>query len=1063
MWKWLSIEEDERGVFAWGVAVLIAIGWADVSVKNAAEIFFIKRVGPDLLPLAFLLSSALLVATTYIAVQLTANRDRLRLLPRVLVGLGLILLPLWLLVRVGEPSSFWLLLMASKQIQSIALLAFWVALGDLFHGRQAKRLYAPLLGGYTLGQIVGSFASAPLGGLLGIDGLLPVSAGILCLGGVLALPLHRSAPARLERNTRPLPRRARGSGRVTLRAVEESPGSFGDLWREGWFFRLLVLITVCSGLLGPMLYFQFQYVANAATAGAGGEDRLLSLYSQFRGWLNAGVLVGQLAVASRLYRRIGVPLATAFSPMLYLLGFSGLSFWFSLPAGVAARAGTKLQDNAIYEPALRILYNLFPEEVRSRATTMLEGPIKRAGGAAGNLTMMVILAVASAGAVGYVAIPIAGLWLIASLRLWRAYPALLLRASTRRASSDEEIDLAEMLDPGTLRELSAHLNDPDPAACSAAIALVSVAEPRLAAGALAEAARQAPDATRSLLVAALDRLLERSVSHPFDNDSVSDSLEALLAQSGALDDRDRADIVQAFGRLVHGEKEGPSRVLVQALEDVSPAVRLAALAALVRRGGAPAGAPDLDATLRAAAESGDPVERRTAREELRALLLETAALGQRWSERLALLAGLLESPGDRVAVAEAIAEIAERHGQSAAAASDAMMAFAEDTDPCLRAALLRFCGWAARIDRAEWIVRHLSSDRSEEVAAARVGLRALGADAADVLLVGLSYGKRSARNAILSLLRELRVKPTTLRDLYDRELRSLRQQVANFLALRGGAVPVISLQRVEERIEEGLHTLLLFLAALRNDDRIAELCDLLRRGVDGRQRAILLEALEAFLPAEYGAQLIPLLEYRTLGLRGTSAEAVLGVRIASFEQACAALREDPDELTRMLAATMLDGTRGLAGGPRLTDHHDVLSPVEISLHLKSLPLFEQLSIRQLVDLAQLMRNEKHAAGVTIISEGETSDCIYLVLEGTVEVTKGVTKLAEFGPNEFFGEMGVLEGANRSANVVARVQVRLLRLERSDLLRMMEELPGIAIAISQTLSRRMREINEKIQG
>ena len=65
----------------------------------------------------------------------------------------------------------------------------------------------------------------------------------------------------------------------------------------------------------------------------------------------------------------------------------------SLPAGVGAMAGTKMTDNAVYDPALRVLFNLFPESRRAGVSGLLEGPIKRAGGAIGNVVVLVALAV----------------------------------------------------------------------------------------------------------------------------------------------------------------------------------------------------------------------------------------------------------------------------------------------------------------------------------------------------------------------------------------------------------------------------------------------------------------------------------------------------------------------------------------------------------------------------------------------------------------------------------------------------------------------------------------------
>jgi CRP-like cAMP-binding protein len=75
----------------------------------------------------------------------------------------------------------------------------------------------------------------------------------------------------------------------------------------------------------------------------------------------------------------------------------------------------------------------------------------------------------------------------------------------------------------------------------------------------------------------------------------------------------------------------------------------------------------------------------------------------------------------------------------------------------------------------------------------------------------------------------------------------------------------------------------------------------------------------------------------------------------------------------------------------------------------------------------------------------------------VRVTKGAVFLREWGPGDYFGEMSVLDGETRSATATAVGRVRLLRLDREALLRTMDDQPAIAIAICQTLSRRVREL------
>ena len=54
------------------------------------------------------------------------------------------------------------------------------------------------------------------------------------------------------------------------------------------------------------------------------------------------------------------------------------------------------EDEAVYEPAQRVLYSLFPESVRARAAALIEGPAKRAGGAVGNAAIVLALALGSA-------------------------------------------------------------------------------------------------------------------------------------------------------------------------------------------------------------------------------------------------------------------------------------------------------------------------------------------------------------------------------------------------------------------------------------------------------------------------------------------------------------------------------------------------------------------------------------------------------------------------------------------------------------------------------------------
>ncbi|MBW1687876.1 MAG: cyclic nucleotide-binding domain-containing protein, partial [Deltaproteobacteria bacterium] len=672
-----------------------------------------------------------------------------------------------------------------------------------------------------------------------------------------------------------------------------------------------------------------------------------------------------------------------------------------------------------------------------------------AGGALGNVVIIGALALGSALWVGYAALPIAVAWLVASLLLWRRYPRLLLAASASRSRYGDALEGEALLDPATVRALVPEICSEDAGRCRIALDLVSEAEPERAISALAEAAVQAPETTRPLVIATLDRVLERAVTQPLHLPEAAERLEALLADPGGLDDRHRADLVQAYGRLASDDQG--VEALARALADPAAAVRLAALAALDRRGATPAGAPSLDAVLEAAVSGEDRAARRTAREEFRALLL-CNDVGEAWKRRIELLATTLRDPADRAEAAEAIAEVAAHHGEQAACVSDHVLALREDPDPRVRAALLRYSGHAGLLDQTCWLVDHLAADREQWVAAAREGLSALGPSSSETLLRELSYGKRSKREGILEVIRELDVRPETLRALYEGELDAVEHDLLCRQALGERAPFALLSQRLEERVSEELHTALLFLAAIRHEDRIAELGDRLQRARDRlRQRAILLEALESLLPADETGRLIPLLEDPGLGPRQASRHSL----VPTVEQTLRDLCKDPEEITRMIASSL-----AVADGYEV-EEHDGVDTVEKALHLKALPIFEGLTVRQLMDLAEVVKESALPRDTVVVHQGDYDDCLYLVLEGVVFIKRGETLLAEIGPGGFFGEIALFEGTARTATAVTGSRSRLLGLERSDLMQLIEEMPGIAICMLQTQSRRVRELTDRL--
>ena len=735
----------ETAILVWSAVCLFLLGSATVAVTNVAETLFLKRVGVDLLPQVFLANSILLALSTFLVGRRAARADRGRLLTATLTALALGVLILWAATRSAVPGAMAALVVSSKQIQALGLLVFWVTLGGWLDGRQAKRLYPPIMAGGTLGMLAGSFASAPIGSALGIPALLLMAAAALGGAALATIALRRAAPARIEA---PRPSRSRRPRRgISLAAIA----------RQSGLFRLLAPATFLGGLLAPVLYYQFAAVADAATRGADGEQRLLALFSQFRGWLNLGVLLLQLVGTSWLFQRIGVPLASLVAPAVYVVGVLALGHDAALTVGVVAMAAATLQDHALQEPAERTLGTLFPERIRPTAAALIEGPVKRSGGVLGNVLVLVALALGGGAAVSLAAAPLALLWFVVVLALWRVYPTLLLEGARARRGGTA-LPLAELLDARTVRVLEAPLTDPDAQRCRAACALLREAGGSRVVLALARALAVAPAANRRLLLGTLAQLLEQGVPLTTDEGTqVRAALAHAIARPDGLDDLQRAGLVQGYARLGQGDEARSSDLLERCRGDFSPAVRLAAEIAL-------AGARD-GHLLAEAIHDPDLNLRRVAQQELRTELLLTSVNGNvdaAFEEHLGLLADLLEEPADRTVAAEILADVAARHGARALPAAPRFLTQRGSEDAAVRTALLRFVGHAGLTGEVRWAISRLNALTRDESRAAAESVTRLAPATMDVILEAVNSGSRRQRRALVPILRTVAVADQTL-------------------------------------------------------------------------------------------------------------------------------------------------------------------------------------------------------------------------------------------------------------------------------------------------------------
>lgn len=139
----------------------------------------------------------------------------------------------------------------------------------------------------------------------------------------------------------------------------------------------------------------------------------------------------------------------------------------------------------------------------------------------------------------------------------------------------------------------------------------------------------------------------------------------------------------------------------------------------------------------------------------------------------------------------------------------------------------------------------------------------------------------------------------------------------------------------------------------------------------------------------------------------------------------------------------------------------------VFLGLKTIPFFSGLSDTAIQDLAKSASTAVFDKNITILTEGEETTSLYIVLTGKVKVFtsytagKDVTLLTQ-AAGSYFGELALLTNEPRSASVVALEQATCAIVSKNDFMAWLAVHPEVAIDLLGVLSEKVRYLTEKIK-
>ena len=135
--------------------------------------------------------------------------------------------------------------------------------------------------------------------------------------------------------------------------------------------------------------------------------------------------------------------------------------------------------------------------------------------------------------------------------------------------------------------------------------------------------------------------------------------------------------------------------------------------------------------------------------------------------------------------------------------------------------------------------------------------------------------------------------------------------------------------------------------------------------------------------------------------------------------------------------------------------------------LKRLWLFSELADAEIDQIRALARAQRYPARQTIVSQGDDSGDLFLIIDGRLRASScnangDEVVLSIMGPGEVFGEMALLDGAPRSATVSTIDACQLLVIEAGSFHALLRQMPTLAAGLMKVMARRIRDLTGRTQ-
>ncbi len=128
--------------------------------------------------------------------------------------------------------------------------------------------------------------------------------------------------------------------------------------------------------------------------------------------------------------------------------------------------------------------------------------------------------------------------------------------------------------------------------------------------------------------------------------------------------------------------------------------------------------------------------------------------------------------------------------------------------------------------------------------------------------------------------------------------------------------------------------------------------------------------------------------------------------------------------------------------------------------LRNVDLFAGLTTKELESVADACKRAQFRDGENIVTQGEPSARMYLIIDGTADAFVHGAKVETIGPGDYFGEIAVIDGQPRAATVTATSPVSALSLANFNVKRIVRTVPDIGFKMLRKACERIRSLESE---